>query len=623
MLRHRRNSDPWCSGPTCQPVTLEIAGSNPVGSAIDRITLTPRPPARTGRSSTLSVRHGLPGPRSGTIRPVKRLPLLVVAAIVVVSVAAAAIGGQLALGDGSSPSASPTTAAVAPSAEPTEPGATVRPGASAPPPAASEAPPTAAPATPAPDPVATEIAVVPVTQFRSNHTSTNREEVADVLAGRSDRYEALELVEADADAILEALGVDRPRNDDRLVLADDAEALMADLADNRRRLAFLRASEVGPGVRALAWGRRTLFGVERVTDPTDWRLTASLPDDDGTDDFDPAATWTLFAAGDIMLDRGVYQTVRVNGKGEDFPFDGGSAEITGHTCCSGFGHPVPTTRRTGDAGAVRDLMKSADIAIANFENPAPNRFRWHTSGTVFSADPSMIPGLARAGIDWVSLANNHIGDAGRNGILQTMRNLDKAGIEHSGAGRTLDEAREPSWFEVNGTRVAILGYDKIARYYHADDDTIGSAPFRTKLVRQDIKAAREAGADVVIVFPHWGREYAARPFDAQQAQGRAIIEAGADMIIGNHAHWAAALEIHEGKPIWYALGNFVFDQTWSEPTMEGMTLELTFDGAELVQARMRPHVILDKAQPNFLDPTGDGRVVMRQVYESSRGLLPW
>ena len=91
------------------------------------------------------------------------------------------------------------------------------------------------------------------------------------------------------------------------------------------------------------------------------------------------------------------------------------------------------------------------------------------------------------------------------------------------------------------------------------------------------------------------------------------------MVIGNHAHWAGAMEVYEGKPIWYALGNFVFDQTWSEPTMEGITLELTFRGPTLVQARMRPHIILDKAQPNFLDPAGDGRVVMGQVFDASKG----
>ncbi|HEY6012764.1 MAG TPA: CapA family protein, partial [Candidatus Limnocylindrales bacterium] len=126
-----------------------------------------------------------------------------------------------------------------------------------------------------------------------------------------------------------------------------------------------------------------------------------------------------------------------------------------------------------------------------------------------------------------------------------------------------------------------------------------------------------------IVFPHWGIEYRNKPFEAQQRLARDIIDAGADMIIGNHAHWAGAVEIYKGKPIWYALGNFVFDQTWSEPTMEGITLELTFRGATLAQVRIRPHIILDKAQPNFMDPAGDGKVVLGQVYSASKGLLPW
>jgi poly-gamma-glutamate capsule biosynthesis protein CapA/YwtB (metallophosphatase superfamily) len=95
------------------------------------------------------------------------------------------------------------------------------------------------------------------------------------------------------------------------------------------------------------------------------------------------------------------------------------------------------------------------------------------------------------------------------------------------------------------------------------------------------------------------------------------------MIIGNHAHWAGAVEVHDGKPIWYALGNFIFDQTWSELTMEGITLELTFQAAELRQVRMRPHIILDKAQPNFMDPNGSGKVVWGQVFDASDGLLDW
>ena len=355
----------------------------------------------------------------------------------------------------------------------------------------------------------------------------------------------------------------------------------------------------------------------------EWTLKAQLPEEAGAA-FDPAGLWTLVAGGDILLDRGVAQTVKVNGKGVDFPFEGGTAEITGRTCCSGFGWEVPTTRRTGNGGAMRALISGADLAIANFENPAPDRFRYHTSGTVFSADPALIEGLKNAGIDWVSLANNHIGDAGRNGILQTIDNLAEWGISSGGAGYNAAAARRPTILDTPaGVKVGIIGYDSIAPGYRAGADSPGSASFTEKNVISDVKKARDSGAQVVIVFPHWGTEYDPTPFAGQQALARAAIDAGADMVIGNHAHWAGALEVYEGKPIWYALGNFIFDQTWSEPTMEGMTLELTFDGGELVQARMRPHIILDKAQPNFLDPAGDGRIVMGQVFDASKGLLPW
>ena len=142
-------------------------------------------------------------------------------------------------------------------------------------------------------------------------------------------------------------------------------------------------------------------------------------------------------------------------------------------------------------------------------------------------------------------------------------------------------------------------------------------------MRADVADARAAGADLVIVFPHWGVEYTTKVTAQQRRLGHAAIDAGADMVIGNHSHWAGAVEIYEGRPIWYALGNFVFDQTWSEGTLEGITLELTFDGTRLVQVVMRPHLIVDRSQPNFMDPAGDGAVVMDQVFGASEKTLPW
>jgi hypothetical protein len=465
---------------------------------------------------------------------------------------------------------------------------------------------------------------VPVAQYRTTIEQIGRADVQAAYDGTSSTWEGLELVEREASAIRAGLGLTGSGGDGSLVLAPDAATVMTDLAKNRKRLAVIRADAVGPSVRALGWGNRWLFGVDAVKTSAAWGLTARLPQPVDTPVFDPAASWTLVAGGDIMLDRGVAQTVKIRGKGVDFPFDGGTAEITSRCKdCSPLGWDLPRTRRTGHAGAMRHLVSSADIAIANFENPAPDQFRYHTSGTNFSADPKLIAGLANAGIDWVGLANNHIRDAGATGVLQTIANLRERGIAAGGAGKDIAAARKPSILEAGGTKVALLAYDTIARGYTAGPDRAGSARMSAGVVKADVAKARMAGAQVVIVFPHWGTEYDPTPFRGQQTLARAALDAEADIVIGNHAHWAGAMEVYKGKPIWYALGNFVFDQTWSEPTMEGITLELTFRGPTLVQARMRPHIILDRAQPNFLDPAGDGRVVMGQVFDSSKGMLPW
>jgi hypothetical protein len=481
---------------------------------------------------------------------------------------------------------------------------------------------TQAPASPTPAPTPTpaplaDVPIVPVTNFRSPVVKVGRAEIAALVAGTS-RFKSLELIEADADGILETLQLTRADLGDRLHLAKGPVTVGRDLAKDRERLAFLRVDQVSEAVRALAWGERALFGVDRVP-LAEWRLKARLPSSRPPDD---TPLWTLVAGGDILLDRGVALSIREHGV--DFPFDGGRVEITGYCKdCSPLGWDTPYIRRLGGKGAMRALIDGADIAIANFENPAPNAFRFHPRGTVFSANPAYIEGLANAGIDWVSLANNHIGDAGRPAILQTIANLKKHGIQSSGAGKDLAAARAPAYLQAGNVKVALLGYDTIARYYRADGDTAGSAQMSPKALEADVKKARAAGADIVVVFPHWGTEYDPSPFGGQRDLAHAAIDAGADVVIGNHAHWAGAMEIYQDKPIFYALGNFVFDQDWSEFTMEGITVELTFRGTDLIQIRLRPHLILDDAQPNFLDPAGDGRVVLSQVFAASKGLLPW
>jgi len=512
----------------------------------------------------------------------------------------------------------------------TEPGASAAPGSSTEPGASASGDPVgtdpgaSAPVDPVPaatGPV-TQVAIVPVTNFRSARTAVKAAEISAIAAGTS-VYSALVLVKADADGILGALGVKRTAFGTRLVIVRSATELAANLAANRTRLGFLRADEIGPSVRALAWGASSMFGVRRVGDLGTWPLTAQLPGPaEGAQTYDPATSWTMVAGGDILLDRGVSLAMTANGV--DFPYNGGNVKITGRCRnCSPMGWDLPYTRRLGGAGTFTSLVKAADIAIANFENPAPNTWRLHTKGMIFSANPRNIAGVKAAGFDWVSMANNHIGDAGKLGIVQTQANLDLYGIRHTGAGKNCADAHKASLLKAGGVTVGILAYDSIAGYYRCGSTTAGSARLTAKALGKDIAAARARGADVVVVFPHWGIEYHASPSLFQVDMGHAAIDAGADLVIGNHPHWAEGMEVYKGKPIWYALGNLVFDQSWSEPTMEGITLELTFQGKDLRQVRIRPHLIIQKAQPNFMDPAGSGKVVMDQVWKASKGRLGW
>jgi poly-gamma-glutamate synthesis protein (capsule biosynthesis protein) len=255
---------------------------------------------------------------------------------------------------------------------------------------------------------------------------------------------------------------------------------------------------------------------------------------------------------------------------------------------------------------MRDLITSADLALANMEESAPNRFIFHRHGTVFTGDPALLTGIARAGIDVASVASTHIGDGGRIGILQTIANLKKQGIVPFGAGPNLAAARAPAVFDEGGVKVAILGYDGISsRYYGATATTIGDAPLNGNYIKADVAAARAAGAQVVIVFPHWGIEYTLGPSASQQRLGRLMIDAGADIVIGNHPHWVQSVEIYK------------------EPTLEGVTIELTFRGPTLVQAWMNPHILVRAVQPNLLDLAGDGQRVLKPVFKASGALLAW
>ena len=550
-------------------------------------------------------------PRSQLVAGRRRtLPLLVLGGLAAAMLAAVVL---LVRGAPSTPSASTSDGASTPAIGAASSDSRLPSAAEATPPTSSTPASSASPAPPA------AIPIVPVADWRTTTATITQRDVDAVFAGTSRRWSSVELVAGQSAPILAALHAAGIR---AVVTATDAASLMTDLAAHRNRLGFLRADEVGPGVRALGWGGADLFGVHRLKSTAPWHLVASLPASRSA--YDPTTTWTMFAAGDLGLDRSYANVVKILGKGADYPFDGGTARIARLVCCSPFGWKVPVIVSTGHRTTMRGLISSADLALANMEESAPTHFSFHRHGTVFTGDPALIAGIARAGIDVASVASTHIGDGGPQGILQTIASLKKYGITPFGAGTNLAAARKPAIFTEGGVKVAILGYDGISsRYYGATATTIGDAPLNGNYVQADVRAARAAGAQVVIVFPHWGIEYTFGPSALQKRLAHLMIDAGADLVIGNHPHWVQSVEIYKGKPIWYSLGNFTFDQSWSEPTLEGVSLELTFRGAALVQAWMNPHILIDAVQPNLLDLAGDGQRVLAPVFKASGGLLRW
>lgn len=224
------------------------------------------------------------------------------------------------------------------------------------------------------------------------------------------------------------------------------------------------------------------------------------------------------------------------------------------------------------------ILADADFRIGNLECPVatvgqPMERKIYS----FRAAPAALRVL-EGRFDAVALANNHSGDYGKDAFLQTLQLLDAAGIGHFGGGRNLAAAHAPLWIEKNGLRVAVLGYDEFKpRVFEAGADAPGVAWSEDSEVVADIRAARAAGADLVIPFMHWGWEREPLPDERQRTLARLMIDAGADAVVGGHPHVTQGAEVYQGKPIVYSLGNFVFDGFEQPDARRGWLLRLTLD----------------------------------------------
>lgn len=319
----------------------------------------------------------------------------------------------------------------------------------------------------------------------------------------------------------------------------------------------------------------------------------------------PPAITTVVATGDILMARCALAAIQATG-------DWGAA-LRG---------------RVGEYLAGADLaLSSLDASIQDIAEPYgcivmefPN----------LTSPPEVIEALTLAGIDGMTIATNHIfdcadGGCGSQAMLRTIALLNQAGIKTVGGGANLEEALAPAIFEINGLRFGVLGFDDIAaEFLQATETEPGTAPLddsyddeqstppeepafykpaeMLELSRFEERIRRlKAEVDVVIVQVQSGYEDTHEPSPRSLKALRAAVDAGADLVVGNQAHWVQAIELRDDAFIAYALGNFIFDQTRTPEHTQGYLLEATFHGAKLATVRLVPYQIEERYRPAFVE----------------------
>jgi poly-gamma-glutamate synthesis protein (capsule biosynthesis protein) len=260
-------------------------------------------------------------------------------------------------------------------------------------------------------------------------------------------------------------------------------------------------------------------------------------------------------------------------------------------------------------------IASLDGVLSPAADPAATGF-----ATPYAAAPSLTDGLKLAGIDAVSLANDHAASAGAQGLSDTRAALRAAGIGSFGAGDNLEQAGAPFLVLVGGVKVALIAADGLGA--NPDGSSPGSVegaataegpginPLVLDRLRADIAASAKE-ADVVIPFLHIGVEDRETPPASAVAAAHAAIDAGATLVVATYPRVAGGIEIYKGRPIVYSLGSLVSDQMQSVQTRQGMILEVTLRGSRIVGLRFHGVEIEDFNQPRPMTDAEEAAFVER------------
>lgn len=255
------------------------------------------------------------------------------------------------------------------------------------------------------------------------------------------------------------------------------------------------------------------------------------------------------------------------------------------------------------------MMQQADLMCLNMEfclsstgSPMPGK------AYTFRADPAHMEILRELGTDLVNLANNHVYDYGEEAFVDMLSILEAEEMPYVGAGSDGTDAQAPYYAEIDGKTIAIVSATRAEKYILTPEATEESpGVFRCYDMEQVLEVVGEAKeqADFVIAYIHWGTEYSEALEEAQTTGARALIDAGADVVLGAHPHCLQGVEFYEGKPVLYSLGNYWFN----EKTLDSVLVKLHFYGNDeeqhletiLVPARQEAHYTRLLTEPEEIE----------------------
>ncbi|MDD5032543.1 MAG: CapA family protein [Candidatus Pacebacteria bacterium] len=269
----------------------------------------------------------------------------------------------------------------------------------------------------------------------------------------------------------------------------------------------------------------------------------------------PKEPFLLVFVGDIMLDRGVENSVFKNASG-DFSF---------------------LFEKAG-------FLKEADVLFGNLEGSVSVSGSDQGSEISFRFSPAVLLALKSAGFDAVSVANNHAADWGKEAFSESVRLLKNFDILPVGGGEDKDDAQRPRIVEYNGTKIGFLGFSDVGpKWLEAGENKEGILNVSDDFSSVIKKASEQA--DVLVVSFHFGEEYEPAANERQKILSKTAIDSGAKIVIGHHPHVMQEFEDYNGGLIAYSLGNFIFDQNFSDETMSGAALAVYIEGKEITAVK--------------------------------------